>query len=106
MRSPDIPRLSQSLPHAGHYTGRAVTRQSASRLPADSLTKDARKLGRGASALPGPAGIPQQPEALGMACGLLPRSRHWPQENHMIRRRDFVIGAGAAAIAGPTVLRA
>src|SRR5215831_7140190 len=33
-------------------------------------------------------------------------SRHPLQENSMIRRRDFVIGAGAAAIAGPTVLRA
>src|SRR3981081_74938 len=27
-------------------------------------------------------------------------------ENNMIRRRDFLIGAGAATIAGPTVVRA
>src|SRR6202171_2982936 len=41
-----------------------------------------------------------------MACGLLiPKSKS-PWENSMIRRRDFLIGAGAAAIAGPAVVSA
>src|SRR6266404_3938868 len=41
-----------------------------------------------------------------MACGLLIGGGYQPRENSMIRRRDFLIGTGAAVLARPAVVRA